>query len=112
MHHGAPPLSNGDLIEEFVADALDLTAGLFCAHWKRAVEILWREAVRQRRESVTQRERERAARRLKNLQRIVRKALADYHQIELERQPRLRGGLKTALPECGVWDGTQGGKPS
>src|SRR6266496_1217063 len=35
-----------------------------------------------------ERERVRSARRMKNLQKIVRKALADYHRIDLERQRR------------------------
>jgi hypothetical protein len=69
-----------------VADTLDLTADLLYARWKRAVDLLWRETVRRRQENLADRERARSARRLKNLQRIVRKALADYHRIELARQ--------------------------
>ena len=69
-------------------DVLDLTAELLYARWKRAVDILWRESVYRRRAKLEDRERARSARRLKNLQRIVRKALADYHKIELERQRR------------------------
>jgi len=34
------------------------------------------------------RERERADKRLRNLRRIVRKALAEYHRLEVERQAR------------------------
>jgi len=34
------------------------------------------------------RERERANKRLKNLRRIVRKALSEYHRLQLERQAR------------------------
>jgi hypothetical protein len=52
------------------------------------VDLLWREAVRRRRSGLAERERARSARRVKNLQKIVRKALADYHRIELERQRR------------------------
>jgi hypothetical protein len=69
-----------------VADALDLTAALLYARWRRAVDLLWREAVQRRRSGLAAQERARSARRLKNLQKIVRKALADYHRIELERQ--------------------------
>jgi hypothetical protein len=73
-------------IEGFVADTLDLTAELLFARWKRAVGILWQESVRNRQENLAARERLRAARRLKNLRRIVRRALDDYHRVELERQ--------------------------
>jgi hypothetical protein len=50
------------------------------------VDLLWREAVRLRQSGLEAQERARSARRMKNLQRIVRKALADYHRIEMERQ--------------------------
>jgi hypothetical protein len=69
-------------------DVLDLTAELLYARWKRAVDMLWRESVYRRQAKLEERERARSARRLKNLQRIVRRALADYHKIELERQRR------------------------
>jgi hypothetical protein len=69
-----------------VADTLDLTAALLYARWRRAVDLLWREAVRRRQSGLAAQERARTARRMKNLQRIVRKALADYHRIEMERQ--------------------------
>jgi hypothetical protein len=71
-----------------VADALELTAEMLYARWRRAVDLLWREAVRLRRSGLQARERSRSERRMKNLQRIVRKALADYHRIEMERQRR------------------------
>jgi hypothetical protein len=69
-----------------MADVLDLTAALLYARWRRAVDLLWREAVRRRQSGLAERERARSARRVKNLQKIVRKALADYHRIEMERQ--------------------------
>ncbi len=70
-----------------VASTLDLWADLLYTRWKRAVDILWRETVRRRRQAAwAERERARAARRVRNLQRIVRKALSDYHKIEIERQ--------------------------
>ncbi len=71
-----------------MADALDLGAALLYARWKRAVDLLWRESVRRRRSALSEQERARAARRMKNLRKIVRKALSDYHRIELERQRR------------------------
>jgi hypothetical protein len=47
--------------------------------WKRAVDLLWREVIWLRRQRLEAREQDRARRRLKNLRRIVRKALAEYH---------------------------------
>ncbi|HEX9688444.1 MAG TPA: hypothetical protein VGB47_05150 [Thermoanaerobaculia bacterium] len=69
-----------------MADALDLAAELLYARLKRAVDLLWRETVRRREKRLDERERRRSARRMRNLQRIVRKALADYHRIEVERR--------------------------
>jgi len=71
-----------------MGNTLDFAAELLYARWKRAVDILWRESVHRRQKSIEKRERARSARRLRNLQRIVRRALADYHRIELERQRR------------------------
>lgn len=69
-----------------VASALDFAAELLNARWRRAVDLLWRETVRRRQARLDERERRRSARRMKNLQKIVRRALADYHRIELERR--------------------------
>lgn len=69
-------------------NALDLTSDLLYARWKRAVDRLWRESVWRRQASLAEKERLQSLRRMKNLQRIVRKALSDYHKIELERQRR------------------------
>jgi hypothetical protein len=71
-----------------MGSTLDWTAELLYTRWKRAVDILWRESVHRREKNLERQERTRSARRLKNLQRIVRKALADYHCIEIERQRR------------------------
>jgi len=71
-----------------VADTLDFAAELLHSRWKRAVDILWRETVRRRTASLAERERAKSTRRMKNLQRIVRRALSEYHRIELERQRR------------------------
>jgi len=67
---------------------LDLTAELLHQRWRRAVDLLWRETVRRRQARQAEWERLRSARRLRNLQKIVRRALADYHRIELQRQGR------------------------
>ena len=76
-----------------MTDELDGTADLLYSRWRRAVDLLWREALRKRRCRLTERERERAANRVKNLQKIVRKALSEYHRIELDRQRRLATGV-------------------
>jgi hypothetical protein len=69
-----------------VGDTLNLTAELLSARFRRAVDLLWRETVQRRQVRSDERERRRSARRMKNLQKIVRKALDDYHRIELERR--------------------------
>ncbi|HMA18003.1 MAG TPA: hypothetical protein VKS03_06155, partial [Thermoanaerobaculia bacterium] len=75
------------------SNALDLTAELLSARLRRAVDLLWRETVQRRRARLDELERRRSARRMRNLQKIVRKALADYHRIQIERRdgpPHLR----------------------
>lgn len=69
-----------------MADAPDLAAELLYARLRRSVDLLWRETVRRKMARLDERERRRSARRLKNLQRIVRKALSEYHRIEVERR--------------------------
>jgi hypothetical protein len=69
-----------------VGDTLNLTAELPSARFRRAVDRLLRETVRRRQARLDERERWRSARRVKNLQKIVRRALADYHRIEIERR--------------------------
>ena len=71
-----------------MAATLDLTVSLAHERWRKAVDNLWREVLYVRRAKLEERERERSRRRLKNLRRIVRKALAEYHRLELERQPK------------------------
>ncbi|HEV8117858.1 MAG TPA: hypothetical protein VGQ32_04995 [Thermoanaerobaculia bacterium] len=71
-----------------MAQALDPAADLIYARWRRAVDRLWREVLRRRQRQLTARERALAARRIRNLQKIVRKALAEYHRIQLERSSR------------------------
>lgn len=65
---------------------LSLEATLAEQRWRKAVDNLWREVVFYRRARLAHRERELAERRLKNLRRIVRRALSEYHRIEVERQ--------------------------
>ena len=68
--------------------ALQLQTSLAQERWRKAVDNLWREILFYRRARLADRERERARRRLKNLRRIVRKALSEYHRLALERQAR------------------------
>ena len=68
------------------ANALDAAAALGYDRWRRAVDRLWRESVLCREARLAGLERVRAARRRRSLQKIVRRALADYHRLELERQ--------------------------
>lgn len=63
---------------------LDARASLLRARWIKAVDILWRETVFRRR-LAEGKERRRVERRARNLQKIVRKALSEYHRIELRR---------------------------
>jgi hypothetical protein len=63
-----------------------LEATIAQQRWRRAVDNLWREVVYNRRVRLAHRERERAEKRLRNLRRIVRRALSEYHRIEVERQ--------------------------
>jgi hypothetical protein len=67
---------------------LQLEASLAQARWRKAVDNLWREIRYYRRGRLADRERESAERRLRNLRRIVRKALSEYHRLEVERQGR------------------------
>lgn len=67
-------------------DALDLGAAILYERWRRAVDLLWRETVLRRQADLEERERIRADRRLRNLRRIVRRALDKYNRIQIERQ--------------------------
>jgi hypothetical protein len=70
-----------------MAEAFDL-AGIAYSRWKRAVDLLIREVVRRRQQRSAEVERDRAERRLRNLRRIVRRALSEYSRIQIERQGR------------------------
>ncbi len=87
-----------------MGNVLDLTADLLYERWRRAVDLLWRETVRRHEAGLQGLERIRSARRLRNLQKIVRKALADYHRIEIERQGRT-GESHTPRERRGVFPG-------
>lgn len=69
-----------------MGDALDLAAELLHTRWRRAIDLLWRETVRRRQVWLDDRERRRSAQRMKNLQKIVRRALAEYHRVEVARR--------------------------
>ena len=69
-----------------MSEALDIAARSSLHRWHRAVDLLWREAVGLRRSHLKALERARAARRLKSLQKIVRRALSEYHRIQMARQ--------------------------
>jgi len=72
-----------------MTETFDLAAIAY-ARWKRAVDLLAREAVRRRQAAVVEAEQRRANRRARNLRRIVRRALSELHRIELERQAQAR----------------------
>jgi hypothetical protein len=72
-----------------MTETFDLAAAAY-ARWKRAVDLLAREAVRRRQAAVVEAEQRRANRRARNLRRIVRRALSELHRIELERQAQAR----------------------
>ena len=65
---------------------ISLEANLAEERWRKSVDNLWREVLYYRRCRLADRSRERAKRRLKNLRRIVRRALSEYHRLEVERQ--------------------------
>lgn len=67
---------------------MQLESTLAQERWRKAVDNLWREVIYYRRARLADRERERAQRRLRNLRRIVRRALSEYHRIEVARQGR------------------------
>lgn len=68
-----------------VTETFDLAAIAY-GRWKRAVDLLVREVVRRHEAQAREQERERAERRLRNLRRIVRRALSEYSRIQISRQ--------------------------
>jgi hypothetical protein len=68
-----------------VTETFDV-ADLAYARWKRAVDLLMREVVWRREVGRLENERARAEKRVRNLRRIVRRALSEYSRIQLARQ--------------------------
>ena len=69
-----------------MTETFDLAVSLAYARWKRAVDLLVREVVRRRLNRIAEDEAAQAERRVRNLRRIVRKALSDYSRIQIGRQ--------------------------
>lgn len=78
-----------------MTETFDLAAVAY-ARWKRAVDLLAREAVRRRRAAAAEAEHRRADRRARSLRRIVRRALSELHRIELERQRIREASMRSA----------------
>lgn len=68
-----------------VTETFDI-AELAYARWKRSVDLLMREVVWRREVQALEQERVRAEKRVRNLRRIVRRALAEYSRIQIARQ--------------------------
>jgi hypothetical protein len=74
------------MLDPVVTDTFDDVAGLAYARWKRAVDLLMREVVWRREARAREVERARAEKRVRNLRRIVRRALSEYSRIQIGRQ--------------------------
>jgi hypothetical protein len=70
-----------------MTETFDL-ASLAYARWKRSVDLLVREVVRRRTRAEESVEHARALRRVRNLRRIVRKALSEYSRLEIAKSSR------------------------
>ncbi len=68
-----------------MTQTFDLAAVAY-ARWKRAVDLLVREVVLRRETRLAVEERSRAERRLRNLRRIVRKALSEYSRLQMAKR--------------------------
>lgn len=78
-----------------MTETFDL-ASVAYARWKRAVDLLIREVVARRRNAAEESaEHARALRRVRNLRRIVRKALSEYSRIQIVASAA-RGDLASA----------------
>jgi len=69
-----------------MTETFDLAVAIAYARWKRAVDLLVREVVRRRENRIAEEERARTEQRVKNLRRIVRRALSEYSRLQLQRQ--------------------------
>lgn len=68
-----------------MTQTFDLAAAAY-ARWKRAVDLLIREVVARRRtQAQASAEHARALRRVRNLRRIVRKALSEYSRLQMAK---------------------------
>lgn len=68
-----------------MTQTFDLAAVAY-ARWKRAVDLLVREVVLRRENRVAEEERSRAERRVRNLRRIVRRALSEYSRLQMAKK--------------------------
>jgi hypothetical protein len=68
-----------------MTETFDLAVAIAYARWKRAVDLLVREVVRRRENRIAEEERARTEQRVKNLRRIVRRALSEYSRLQLQR---------------------------
>jgi len=69
-----------------MTETFDL-ASIACARWKRSVDLLIREVIMRRRtRAEASAEHMRAVRRVRNLRRIVRKALSEYSRLQIAKQ--------------------------
>jgi hypothetical protein len=69
-----------------MTETFDLTVAIAYARWKRAVDLLVREVVRRHENRLAEEESARAEQRVRNLRRIVRKALSEYSRLQIARQ--------------------------
>ena len=68
-----------------MTETFDVAAVAY-ARWKRAVDLLVREVVLRRENRLAQEERSRAERRVRNLRRIVRRALSEYSRLQMAKK--------------------------
>jgi hypothetical protein len=72
------------MLDPAVTETFDVAVAY--ARWKRSVDLLMREVVWRREARAREGERARAEKRVRNLRRIVRRALAEYSRIQIGRQ--------------------------
>ena len=68
-----------------MTETFDIAAMAY-TRWTRAVDLLVREVVRRRKSRAAAEEHARTEQRVKNLRRIVRRALSEYSRIQIARQ--------------------------
>jgi hypothetical protein len=73
------------MLDRGMTETFDLAAVAY-ARWKRAVDLLVREVVLRRENRLAQEERSRAERRVRNLRRIVRRALSEYSRLQMAKK--------------------------